>query len=106
MPDTEDPGAIFQSLTRLFAGRMDVKLTKGLDDAPLLKASGLSFAMLHDGRLVVALHPMRCEQLVGEGKGELFVHDGQTYEQWFVVDGLDGALWKSHTMEALAHIKD
>ncbi len=106
MSDGQDPAAIFRSLTSRFAGRLDVKLTSGPDDAPLLKASGESFAMLHGGELVVRLHPMRCAELVEAGKGRLFVHDGQTHEEWLVIDGLDAAEWTGHTMEALGGTKD
>ncbi|HEV2061029.1 MAG TPA: hypothetical protein VGR11_16885 [Solirubrobacteraceae bacterium] len=105
MTDTDDPAAIFRSLTSRFSGRLDVKLTSGPDDAPLLKASGQSFAMLHGGKLVVRLHPARCAELVDAGKGRLFVHDGQPQQDWLVVEGLDAAEWKGHTMEALGFAK-
>ena len=105
-PAGEDPAAIFKSLQSRFAGRLDVKLTTGPDDAPLLKATGQSFAMLHGGELVVRLYPGRCADLVDAGKGELFVHEGRTLEDWFVVAGLDAAEWTAHTMEALACAKD
>lgn len=98
---SENAGGIFRSLTSRFGGRLDVKLTSGPDDAPLLKASGQSFAMLHNAELVVRLHPGRCAELIEAGKGRLFVHDGQTHEEWLVVDGLDAAEWTAHTMEAL-----
>lgn len=101
-----DPASIFRSLTSRFGGRLDVKLTTGPDDAPLLKASGQSFAMLHGAELVVRLHPGRCAELVDAGKGRLFAHDGQTHEEWLIVDGLDAAEWTSHTQEALACAKD
>ena len=101
-----DPAGIFRSLTSRFGGRLDVKLTTGPDDAPLLKASGQSFAMLHGAELVVRLHPGRCAELVDTGKGRLFARDGQTHEEWLVVDGLDAAEWTAHTMEALAGARD
>jgi carbon monoxide dehydrogenase subunit G len=101
-----DPASIFRSLTSRFGGRLDVKLTTGPDDAPLLKASGQSVAMLHGAELVVRLHPGRCAELVDAGKGRLFAHDGQTHEEWLVVDGLDAAEWNAHTMEALACAQD
>ena len=101
-----DPASIFRSLTSRFGGRLDVKLTTGPDDAPLLKASGQSFAMLHGAELVVRLHPGRCAELVDTGKGRLFTREGQTHEEWLVVDGLDAAEWTSHTQEALAGAKD
>jgi carbon monoxide dehydrogenase subunit G len=101
-----DAETIFQSLTRRFGGRLDVKLTSGPDDAPLLKSAGQSFAMLHGGELVVRLHPARCAELVGAGKGRLFVHDGRTTEDWLVVNGLDAAEWTGHTMEALGGVQD
>ena len=101
-----DPAGIFRSLTSRFGGRLDVKLTTGPDDAPLLKASGQSFAMLHGAELVVRLHPGRCAELVDTGKGRLFTREGQTHEEWLVVDGLDAAEWTSHTQEALACAKD
>lgn len=104
--DGEDPARIFQSLTSRFGGRLDVKLTTGPDDAPLLKASGQSFAMLHGAELVVRLHPVRCAELVEAGRGRLFVYDGQTHEEWLVINGLDAAEWTGHTMEALACAKD
>ena len=106
MSETQDPAAIFTSLTSRFRGRLDVKLTSGPDDAPLLKAAGQSFAMLHGDELVVRLHPVRCAELVDAGKGRLFVHDGQTHEEWLVVEGLDPAEWKAHTMEALGSAQD
>jgi hypothetical protein len=106
VPGVEEPSSIFQSLSRRFGGRLDVKLTRGLDDAPLLKAAGQSFAMLHGDELVVRLHPGRCAELVQTGKGRLFVSDGQTREEWLVVDGLDAAEWTAHTMEALACAQD
>ena len=104
--NSHDPASIFRSLTSRFGGRLDVKLTTGPDDAPLLKASGQSFAMLHNYELVVRLHRGRCAELVDTGKGRLFAHDGQTHEQWLVVDGLDAAEWTAHTMEALAGARD
>jgi carbon monoxide dehydrogenase subunit G len=103
---SEDAEDVFRSLTSRFGGRLDVKLTSGPDDAPLLKASGQSFAMLHDAELVVRLHPGRCAELVQAGKGQLFVHDGQTQQEWLVVDGLDAAEWTAHTMEALGSTHD
>lgn len=106
MADTDDPAAIFQALQRRFGGRLDIKLTTGPDDAPLLKAAGQSFAMLHGGALVVRLHPGRCAELVEAGKGRLFVLEGETLQEWFVVDGLDPAEWKAHTMEALGCTQD
>ncbi|MEA2195426.1 MAG: uncharacterized protein QOG42_1860 [Solirubrobacteraceae bacterium] len=102
----QEPAGIFRSLTSRFGGRLDVKLTSGPDDAPLLKASGQSFAMLHGDELVVRLHPGRCANLVDAGKGRLFAHDGQTHEEWIVIDGLDAAEWTAHTMEALACARD
>ncbi|MDP1846665.1 MAG: hypothetical protein Q8K79_02645, partial [Solirubrobacteraceae bacterium] len=101
-----DPASIFRSLTSRFGGRLDVKLTTGPDDAPLLKASGRSFAMLHDAELVVRLHPARCAELVDTGKGRLFARDGRTHEEWLVIAGLDAAEWTAHTMEALACARD
>lgn len=106
MPEHHDPAAIFRSLTSRFSGRLDVKLTSGPDDAPLLKAAGQSFAMLHSGGLVVRLHPGRCAELVEAGKGRLFILDGRTCPDWFAVDGLDPAEWKAHTMEALGCTQD
>ena len=106
MSDEQDPAAIFESVSSRFSGRLDVKLTSGPDDAPLLKASGQSFAMLHGDELVVRLHPVRCAELVEAGKGRLFVHDGQTHEDWLVVEGLDAAEWTAHVMEALASAHD
>lgn len=103
---SQGPQAIFTSVTRSFGGRLDVKRTTGPDDAPLLKASGQSFAMLHGDELVVRLHPLRCADLVQAGKGRLFVHDGQTHEEWLVVNGIDAAEWTAHTMEALACARD
>lgn len=106
MAEGENPEAIFRSLTSRFGGRLDVKLTRGPDDAPLLKASGESFAMLHGDELVVRLHPARCAELVESGKGRLFVLDGQTHEDWLVVEGVDAAEWTGHAMEALGTSKD
>lgn len=40
------------------------------------------------------------------GKSRLFARDGQTHEEWLVVDGLDAAEWTEHTMEALACAQD
>lgn len=104
--DTQDPAAIFRSLTSRFSGRLDVKLTTGPNDAPLLKASGQSFAMLQDGELVVRLHPARCAELVDAGLGRLFVHNGEQTPEWIVIEGLEPAEWKGHTMEALGCAKD
>jgi hypothetical protein len=106
MPETQDPAAIFEALTSRFSGRMDVRLTTGPDDAPLLKAAGQSFAMLYHGELVVRLHPARCAELVEAGKGRLLVHDGQTHEEWIVIEGLEAPDWKAHTMEALGCTQD
>ncbi len=106
MAETEEPAAIFKSLTSRFSGRMDIKLTSGPDDAPLLKASGQSFAMLYHDELVVRLHPIRCAELIDAGKGRHLSHDGQTHEEWIVIDGHDPAEWKAHTMEALGCAKD
>ena len=102
MSDTPTPEAIFTSVQRSFAGRLDVKLTTGPGDAPLLKAAGESFAMLYDGQLVVRLHPVRCQELVESGKGNLFVLDGKELEDWVAVTGIDAAEWTAHTMEGLA----
>jgi uncharacterized protein len=102
----DDPASIFRSLTSRFGGRLDVKLTTGPDDAPLLKASGQSFAMLHGAELVVRLHPARCADLVDAGRGHLFAREGETHEEWLVVDGLDAAEWTAHTMEALGGTQD
>lgn len=106
MTDGPEPAAIFRSLQSRFGGRLDVKLTIGPDDAPLLKAAGKSFAMLHGGELVVRLHPMRCAELVEADKGRLFVHEGQTLREWIVIDGTDAAEWTAHTMEALGGTQD
>jgi hypothetical protein len=106
MPATNDPAAIFQSVQRNFAGRLDIKLTTGPDDAPLLKAAGRSFAMLHDGELAVRLHPGRCAELVDAGMGRLLVLDGETLQEWIVVEGTDAAEWTAHTMEALGGTQD
>lgn len=105
MTDSPTPEAIFTSVQRSFAGRMDIKLTTGPGDAPLLKAAGESFAMLADGQLVVHLHPVRCAELVDTGKGSLFVLDGKELEDWIAINGIDAAEWTSHTMEALAWAK-
>jgi carbon monoxide dehydrogenase subunit G len=102
----QEPESIFRSLTSRFGGRLDVKLTSGPDDAPLLKASGQSFAMLHGAELVVRLHPQRCADLVEAGKGRHFTRDGHTHPEWLVIDGLDAAEWTAHTMEALACARD
>jgi hypothetical protein len=106
MSETHDPAAIFRALTSRFSGRLDVKLTTGPDDAPLLKAAGQSFAMLHSGELVVRLHPVRCSELVDAGRGRLFVHNGEPAPEWIVISGLDPAEWKGHTMEALGCAQD
>jgi hypothetical protein len=106
MPDSQDPAGIFDAVASRFSGRMDVTRTTGPDDSPLLKASGQSFAMLYHDELVVRLHPGRIAELVAEGKGRPFVHDGQTHEEWIVIDGLDAPEWKAHTMEALGCAKD
>ncbi len=103
---TEDPESIFRSLTSRFGGRLDVKLTSGPDDAPLLKASGQSFAMLHGDELVVRLHPQRCADLIEAGQGRHYTRDGNTHPEWLVIDGLDAAAWTAHTMEALACARD
>jgi hypothetical protein len=106
MPQTQDPAAIFRSVQRNFAGRLDIRLTTGPDDAPLLKAAGKSFAMLHDGELVVRLPPGRCAELVDAGSGRLFVLEGETLHEWIVVTGTDAAEWTAHTMEALGGTQD
>jgi hypothetical protein len=106
MPQTQDPAAIFRSVQRNFAGRLDIRLTTGPDDAPLLKAAGKSFAMLHDGELVVRLPPGRCAELVDAGRGRLFVLEGETLHEWIVVTGTDAAEWTAHTMEALGCTQD
>lgn len=106
MTDLQEPEAIFQALQRRFGGRLDIKLTTGPDDAPLLKAAGQSFAMLHGGALVVRLHPERCAELVDTGRGRHLVLEGETLQEWFVVDGLDPAEWKGHTMEALGFAQE
>jgi len=102
----QKPESIFRSLTSRFGGRLDVKLTSGPDDAPLLKASGQSFAMLHGAELVVRLHPQRCADLIEAGRGRHFTRDGHPHPEWLVIDGLDAAEWTAHTMEALACARD
>lgn len=107
MTDTiHDPQALFNGVRQRFAGRLDVKLTTGPADAPLLKAAGQSFAMLYEGELVVRLHPGRCAELVEAGQGRLLVLDGETLQEWFVVKGTEPAEWKAHTMEALGCTQD
>ena len=106
MAEPEDREAIFTSMMGSFGGRLDVKLTAGPAGQPQLEAGGERFAMLHDGELAVRLHPIRCAELVEAGKGRLLVHDGQTHEDWLVVEGDDAAEWTGHTMEALGATKD
>ena len=103
---SQDSSAIFDSVMRSFRGRLDVKQTVGPDDAPLFQAGGQPFAMLHGEALVVRLHPVRVAELVERGKGSLWEHEGQTFEDWFAVGGLDAAEWTGHTMEALAWAKE
>ena len=98
----EDAAAIFSSVTRILSGRLDVTSTSGPGGGPLLKARGQSFAMLHESELAVKLHPLRCADLVQEGRGRLLVLDGTTLEDWFVVGGVDAAEWSARAKEALA----
>jgi len=99
---SEDPTAIFTSVTRILSGRLDVTTTTGPGGGPLLKARGQSFAMLHGDELVVKLHPLRCADLVHEGKGRLLELDGSTLEDWYVVGGVDASEWSARAKEALA----
>lgn len=99
---SEDPTAIFTSVTRILSGRLDVTTTTGPGGGPLLKARGQSFAMLHGDELVVRLHPLRCADLVQEGRGRLLELDGATLEDWFVVGGIDASEWSARAKEALA----
>jgi carbon monoxide dehydrogenase subunit G len=99
---SEDPTAIFTSVTRILSGRLDVTTTTGPGGGPLLKARGQSFAMLYGDELVVKLHPLRCADLIQEGKGRLLDLDGSTLEDWFVVGGVDASEWSARAKEALA----
>jgi carbon monoxide dehydrogenase subunit G len=98
----EDSTAIFSSVTRILSGRLDVTTTTGPGGGPLLKARGQSFAMLHGDELVVRLHPLRCADLIQEGRGRLLELDGSTLEDWFVVGGSDASEWSARAKEALA----
>jgi carbon monoxide dehydrogenase subunit G len=99
---SEDPTAIFTSVTRILSGRLDVTTTTGPGGGPLLKARGQSFAMLYGDELVVKLHPLRCADLIQDGKGRLLDLDGSTLEDWFVVGGVDASEWSARAKEALA----
>jgi carbon monoxide dehydrogenase subunit G len=99
---SEDPTAIFTSVTRILSGRLDVTTTTGPGGGPLLKARGQSFAMLYGDELVVKLHPLRCADLIQEGRGRLLDLDGSTLEDWFVVGGVDASEWSARAKEALA----
>jgi hypothetical protein len=99
---SEDPTAIFTSVTRILSGRLDVTKTTGPGGGPLLKARGQSFAMLYGDELVVKLHPLRCADLIQDGKGRLLDLDGSTLEDWFVVGGVDASEWSARAKEALA----
>ncbi len=97
----QDPAAIFNSIARIYTGRLDIKLGT-FGDGPSLSSGGTLFAALAGDELIVRLPPERCMMLVDAGEGRLYVAgDGQTYEDWFVVPGVDGALWKSFITEAL-----
>lgn len=106
MPESEDPEAIFRSLMGRFGGRLDVKLTSRPDDAPLLKAAGKSFAMLHGASSPCGCIPAAAPSSPRPARGRLLVRDGQTHEDRLVVDGLDAAEWTARTMEALGCTRD
>ena len=101
MAPSEDPDDIFASVARHYAGRPDIKLGTAFGDAPALRASGELFAALSDGSLVVRLPPPRCAQLVDAGEGQLLTQDGETREDWLVVNGVDAAEWLALVTEAL-----
>ena len=101
MSTPQEPHQIFNSLARIYTGRLDIKLGT-FGDGPSLSSSGTLFAALPGEELIVRLPPERCMMLVDAGEGKLYVAgDGQTYEDWFVVPGDDAATWKSFVTEAL-----
>jgi hypothetical protein len=100
MPASEDPEDIFASVARHYAGRPDIQLGTGFGDGPALRASGELFAALSDGALVVRLPPPRCAMLVDAGEGHLMTDEGQTLEDWLVVESGDAADWLAFVTEA------
>jgi hypothetical protein len=98
---TEDHRAIFNSLARIYTGRLDVKLVTAFGDGPALSSGGTLFAALPGDELIVRLPPERCAMLVDAGEGRLYVDDGQTLEDWLVVPGDDHAEWEGFVSEAL-----
>ena len=100
MSESQAPEDIFASIARNYAGRPDIQLGTGFGDGPALRASGELFAALSDGALVVRLPPPRCAMLVDAGEGRLMTEDGQTLEDWFVVDSDDAAEWLAFVTEA------
>jgi hypothetical protein len=101
MAASDDPDDIFASVARHYAGRPDIQLGTGFGDGPALRASGELFAALSDGALVVRRPPERCAQLVDAGEGSLLADEGQTREDWLVVNGVDAAEWLALVTEAL-----
>jgi hypothetical protein len=98
---TQDPKAIFNSLARIYTGRLDVKLGTAFGNGPALSSGGTLFAALAGDELVVRLPPERCAMLVDAGEGRLHVDDGQTLEDWLVVPGDNHAQWEGFVSEAL-----
>ena len=69
--------------------------------ASALKAGGSVFAMLQAGRLVVKLPAERVAELIADGTGGPFGHEGRSpMRQWLVVQ--DDARWDDLADEALA----
>ncbi|MFP5362267.1 MAG: hypothetical protein ACLGI5_06025 [Thermoleophilia bacterium] len=101
MSTTDDKRAIFNSLARIYTGRLDIKLGTAFGGGPALSSSGTLFAALPGEELIVRLPPQRCAQLVDAGQARLYTGDGQTHEDWIVVPGDDAAEWEGFVTEAL-----
>ena len=95
----------YVALAERFAGRPGVALPGGGHrfGASALTAGGSVFAMLQAGRLVVKLPAGRVAELLADGTGGPFGHEGRSpMRQWLVVQ--DDARWDELAEEALAFV--
>ena len=100
-----DAEARYAALAERYAGRPGAELpgTGRQFGAAALKVGGSVFAILQAGRLVVKLPAERVAELVSDGTGGPFGHEGRSpMRQWLVVQ--DESRWDDLADEALAFV--